>query len=98
MIPFVILLGKQREGYLSLKVNSHFTRHDASRYIAIRCVAQCAFLSVHTGKTLPDVFSYNGVTTRRPQQEDILLALALKPQVIALNVLQKQRKSDDFRF
>ena len=49
----------------SIKVNSHCTHHDASRYIAMRRVAPYAFLSVHTSKALPNIFSYNGVTTTR---------------------------------
>ena len=48
-----------------VKVNSHCTRHDASSFIAMRRVAPHAFLSVHTGKVLLDIFSYNGVTTTR---------------------------------
>ena len=38
------------------------------------------------------------LVTMASQQQDMLLALALQTQVIALIVLQKQRKSDDFRF
>ena len=36
--------------------------------------------------------------TMASQQQDMLLGLALQTQVIALIVLQKQRKSDGFRF
>ena len=48
-----------------LKVNAHCMRHNASRYIAMRHVVPYAFLSVNTGKALPDIFSYNGVTKTR---------------------------------
>ena len=58
----------------------------------MRRVAPYAFLSVHSGKALPDIFSYNGV------KKYMVLALALQTQLIALIVLQKQRKSDGFRF
>ena len=44
---------------------AYCTRHDASRYIAMRRVALYALLSVHTGKALPDIVGYNGVTTTR---------------------------------
>ena len=43
----------------------HTTWCDASRYIAMRRVALYASLSVYTGKALPDIFSYNGVTITR---------------------------------
>ena len=48
-----------------LKVNPHCTHHDASRYIAMWRIVPYAFLSVHTGEALPDIFSYNVVTITR---------------------------------
>ena len=77
--------------YLEIKVTSHFTmcrgtsRCGASHHMLFfqfTLVKRCLIFLV----------------TMASQQQDMLLALALQTQVIALIVLQKQRKSDDFRF
>ena len=73
------------------KVNSHYTRHDPSRYIAMRHVAPYAFLSLHTGKALPDIFSYNGVTTTRHASRS-----RLTNSVNSLNCIAKANKKRRF--
>ena len=74
----------------AVKVNSHCTRHDASRYIAMRRVAPYAFLSVHTGKALPDILSYNGVTTRHASRSPFANS------VNSLNCIAKAKKKRRF--
>ena len=73
--------------FIGVKVNSHCTRHDASRYIALRRVASYTFCLIHSGKASSAV-----LVKMASQQQDMLLALALQNQVIALVLLQKQKK------
>ena len=68
-------------------VNSHCTHHDASRYIELRRVASYTFLLAHTGKAWPAILA-----KMVSQQQDMLLALAVHTQVIALVIFQKQKK------
>ena len=63
---------------------------EVSSDVARRAIS---FLSAHTGKVLPDIFGSNGVTTTRHASRP-----AWQTQVIALIVLQKQRKAMFFGF
>ena len=86
---------RHMQATIRLKVNSHCTCHDASRYIAERRVASRHMLFLQFTLVKRCLIF---LVTMASQQQDMLLALALQTQVIALIVLQKQRKSDGFRF
>ena len=77
----------------SVKVSSYCTCHNALRYIALRRIAARCVIYFFCQFTLATGKASSAVLVKlASQQQDMLLALALQNQVIALVLLQKQRK------